>query len=118
MGLPNLQGRAPMHPGRGPGLTDRRLGQKGGTETVILTEAEMPSHFHTMNGTTEDDDSTQPGGHYFGQLSAVYNNGTPNVDMNAGALPSAGGGQAHNNRQPFLVLNFIIALQGLYPSRS
>lgn len=121
--LPDLQGRAPMHPGRGPGLTSRRLGQKGGVETVTLSEAQMPNHNHALQATTENGEQ--------GSLSsdvalARARGGTPYqsntttnvVDMDARALPNSGGSQAHNNLQPFLAMNFIIALVGLYPSRS
>lgn len=122
--LPNLQGRAPMHPGRGPGLTARRLGEKVGTETVTLVEAQIPSHTHTLRAVgaagTEDD----PTNHALARENAgtrdfIYQkNTTANlVDMASEALATTGGGQAHTNLQPFLTLNFIIALQGLYPSR-
>ena len=116
--LPNLEGRVPMHPGRGPGLTSRRLGQKGGVETVTLSEAQMPSHHHTMETSVEDGDRRDPANRYFGRGSAVY--GAPNniAPMASQSLPNAGGSQAHNNLQPFLTMNFIIALVGLYPSRS
>ena len=117
--LPNLQGRAPMHAGRGPGLTERRLGQKGGVETVTLSEAQMAAHSHQLSGSSEDDDSTLPQNNAPGVLSFVYAPGTSSlVPMSTSSLVSQGGSQAHNNLQPFLVLNFIIALVGLYPSRS
>ncbi len=122
--LPNLQGRTPMHAGRGPGLTSRRLGQRGGAEMVTVSEAQMPQHRHTMRAANIP----------FGQVQAPSNtrtfdrsakgnayqtNSTSNlVDMADQALPNAGGSQPHNNMQPFLTMNFIIALQGLYPSRS
>jgi len=121
--LPNLQGRAPMHPGRGPGLSDRRLGQQGGAEEVTLSEAQMPNHNHTMRASGQEGDRRTPaadralaegiGG------SPYQSNTTDNlVDMDARSLPTAGDGQAHNNMQPYLAMNFIIALVGLYPSRS
>jgi microcystin-dependent protein len=118
--LPDLQGRAPMHPGRGPGLTSRRLGQRGGSETVTLTEAQMPNHNHTLIASEEDGDSSVPSGNYLGNGTMMYVPGsdTPNVNMANAALPSSGGSQAHNNMMPFLTMNFIIALVGLYPSRS
>lgn len=118
--LPNLQGRAPMHPGRGPGLTDRRLGQSLGVETVTLTEAQLPNHLHSLMGSISNVNQATPGNNTFGQRVRAYNsNATSNLAaMAPQALPTVGGGQAHNNMQPFLVLNFIIALQGLYPSRS
>ena len=118
--LPNLKGRAPMHPGRGPGLTAKRLGQRGGVEMVTLTEAQLPSHSHTAVASGAAADSNAPAGHYMGapagrgsSLYAAANNlGT------FSSLDNAGGGQPHNNVQPFLAINFIIALVGLYPSRS
>ena len=121
--LPNLKGRVPMHPGRGPGLTSRRLGQRGGVEMVSLTEAQMPNHTHALLGSEEDGEDNDPNNETsFGTLplvEAIYQTGTTNqVSMADQALPSAGGSQPHNNLQPFLVMNFIIALVGLYPSRS
>ncbi|WP_017328064.1 phage tail protein [Synechococcus sp. PCC 7336] len=124
--LPNLQGRAPMHPGRGPGLTARRLGQRAGVETVTLSEAQMPSHSHTMMAVTPSQftaaNSRDPVTRAFagvGSGQAYQSNSNSNfVAMDPDILPNAGGSQAHNNLQPFLAINFIIALQGLYPSRS
>lgn len=116
--LPNLQGRVPMHPGRGPGLTSRRLGQRGGTEMVTLSEAQMPNHTHTLYGSEEDVGATDPQGHYFGAGVQMYGGTSNQVSMADQALPSTGGSQPHNNLQPFIAMNFIIALQGLYPSRS
>ncbi|HSO22895.1 MAG TPA: tail fiber protein [Chondromyces sp.] len=118
--LPNLQGRAPMHPGRGPGLTDRRLGERGGVETVTLSEAEMPNHNHPLQGVAEPADRPAPGGAVLARAvgAAPYGADTSQVPMADEALPPTGGSQAHNNLQPFLTVNFIIALVGLYPSRS
>jgi microcystin-dependent protein len=116
--LPNLQGRAPMHPGRGPGLTDKRLGERGGVEMVTLSEAQMPNHNHTARASEEDGRFLTPQDMYLGAGSTIYATGTSNASLADQALPNAGGSQAHNNVQPFLTINFIIALQGLYPSRS
>lgn len=119
--LPNLQGRAPMHPGRGPGLTSRRLGQRGGVEMVTLSEAQMPNHNHqVMTAVAPPATANSPANNlgFSRSVPAAYTNGSSNtVSLNGGALQSTGGGQAHNNLQPFLTLNFIIALVGLYPSR-
>ncbi len=119
--LPNLQGMAPMHPGRGPGLASRRLGQRGGTETVTLSEAQIPSHNHTAEGSTGNANSNDPTNHYLAQSTArganIYQSGTSNL-VNLEKLQNTGGSQPHNNLQPYLAMNFIIALVGLYPSRS
>lgn len=123
MALPDLQGRAPMQPGRGPGLTARRLGERVGVETVTLSEAQIPSHNHTARavtspaargGPTNTRSLAESGGG-----DAYQSNTTANlVDLASQTLSTTGGGQAHTNVQPYLVLNFIIAIQGLYPSRS
>jgi microcystin-dependent protein len=119
--LPNLQGRVPMHPGRGPGLTSRRLGQRGGSETVTLSEAQMPSHTHTAHASEDNAVFNDPNGRVMARgatrLSAFYNNSGTTVAMNSNTLTNTGGSEAHNNLQPFIAINFIIALQGLYPSR-
>ena len=121
--LPNLQGRSPMHPGRGPGLTARRLGEKVGTETVTLSEAQIPSHTHTARASTTSSTLKTPSNTTSLSRSAAtksyQSNVTGNlVDMASATLSTTGGGQSHTNLQPYLTLNYIIALQGLYPSRS
>lgn len=115
--LPNLKGRAPMHPGRGPGLTARRLGQRGGTETVTLTEAQMPNHTHTLRAEEDEPGDDNDPNNQVVARAGVW--AAPNnlVAMRPDALTNAGGSLAHNNVQPFLTMNFIIALVGLYPSR-
>lgn len=117
--LPNLKGRAPMHPGRGPGLTSRRLGQRGGVEMVTLTEAQMPNHTHALKAANAPAEQSAPQNNSLARSinGTVYRNGGTLVQMSDRALPNAGGSQAHNNVQPFLTMNFIIALVGLYPSR-
>jgi microcystin-dependent protein len=117
-GLPNLQGRAPMHPGRGPGLTPRRIGERGGVEQVTLTQAQLGSHTHPLRALDDDPNSDSPAS------SVSASTGDPAFAGPAGlvamapeSLAAAGTGQAHANMQPFLVMNFIIALIGLYPSR-
>lgn len=121
-GLPDLRGHGTMHPGRGPGLTPRRLGEKLGSETVTLTEAQLPNHSHSFNATPAPAGEVGPTATNYaartGGQNAIYSTSAPDVDLSAQAVGTAGGGQAHANLQPALVLNFIIALQGLYPSRS
>ncbi len=118
--LPNMQGRTPMHPGRGPGLTSRRLGQRGGTEMVSLSEAQMPNHTHQMHAVGRPAEDNDPANLYTGVTPGnnLYRvSPTSTVDLASQMLPDAGGSQPHNNLQPFLTMNFIIALTGLYPSR-
>jgi len=119
-GLPNMQGRAPMHPGRGPGLTDRRLGQKTGVETVNLNDTQIASHSHTARGSENAATVSTPANNFVARGGGRGVNSYLNADDSVGAskqLLPTGGGQAHNNMQPYLAMNFIIALQGLYPSR-
>ncbi len=122
--LPDLQGRAPMHPGRGPGLTQRVLGQRGGVETETLSEAQMPNHNHTPSGSSDEaefDGESNPGGNLAGIVEGgkeAFGAATNLQPLSADAVAAVGGGQAHNNMQPFNTLNYIIALVGLFPSRS
>ena len=111
-----------MHPGRGPGLTDRRLGQKGGAKEVVLTQAQMPSHNHNLGVTGKAGDSGVPTGKRPADSplgdKQFQDNDSNLVSMNNDMLKHTGGGQPHNNLPPYLAMNFIIALTGLYPSRS
>ncbi len=120
--LPNLQGRAPMHPGRGPGLTPRRLGETIGDETSTLAEQHLPRHSHSYNATPAPANVVGPSATGYaarsGNPNKVYSSNAPNADLSEQAVGVTGGGRAHENLQPALVLSFIIALQGLYPSRS
>lgn len=117
--LPDLRGRTPIHVGRSNGGQSHTLGQKSGEETHTLAANEMPQHRHAVNvsnaGTT-----AVPTGAILANAGADYfrdGQNTP-VGMNAGASLNVGGGQAHENMQPYLALNFCIALQGLFPSRN
>ncbi len=118
--LPNLKGRAAMHPGRGPGLTSRRLGQRGGVENVTLSEAQIPNHTHTLQSYPAPGNASDPGSHSFARTlgATPYHTAASLVNMATSALSKTGGSQPHENMQPFLTMNFIIALVGLYPSRS
>jgi microcystin-dependent protein len=110
-----------MHPGTGPGLTARRLGQRGGVEAVTLSEAQMPGHNHAMMASPNPGEAPGPGsGNALARPvgGAAYGPADNLVSLAKETMPNAGGGQAHDNMQPFLAVNFIIALQGLYPQRS
>jgi len=133
-GLPDLRGRVPLGPRNGPGLSSYREGQRGGVESVSLTNAELPSHRHgvamgltlTRPASTTPSDSTLPIASAVPGATSMpaYSNAGANTQMLAGpiaggvTLQASGGGQPHENRQPLLGLNYIIALQGLFPSRS
>lgn len=119
--LPDLQGSAPMHPGQGPGLSLHDLGEVGGSDTVTLIQGEMPSHAHQLRGNSAVGDNPMPGANSLARAGStqLYQTTTNAglVAMASQALPPAGGGQPHNNLQPYLTLNFNIALQGVFPPR-
>ncbi len=119
--LPNLQGNAPMHPGQGPGLSLHDLGETGGSETVTLLESEIPSHSHALRADVLDIGDTNvvsPNASFALSSGGTLYQGTSNVTLSTQSLTSAGGNQPHNNMQPYLTLNFCIALQGVYPPRT
>lgn len=134
--LPDLRGRVPMHAGTGPGLTARTLGERGGVESVTLTTAQLPAHNHTASATTS---ATLHASNSAGTLNSptgnvladdgndrIYSNTAPNVTMSPAAITASttvtindtGGNQPHINMQPYTVINFIICLQGIFPSRN
>jgi microcystin-dependent protein len=120
-GLPDLRGRIPLHAGSGPGLTPRSLGSRSGTESNTLNANQLPAHNHIFNGTTNPAGDTSPAGNLPGTAagSNLYNNASANlVAMDADMVATNGGGGSHNNVMPFLCVNFIIALFGIYPSRN
>jgi len=121
--LPDLNGRTPLHPGQGQGLSLRDLGESGGSESVTLQEAEVPVHSHNLQATTVSADQMVPGPSSGFAKSAVsnqvYSRTTSGMQpMRPDVLATAGSSQPHNNRQPYLGLAFCIALQGVFPQRS
>ena len=122
-GLPELRGRVATHAGTGPGLPNMRLGQKGGSDTVTLNVTQMPSHNHTGVVRAHDDDGNSPaaaGNVLANAPNNVYSTAAADENMagNSVNIANNGGGQAHNNMQPYQAVNYIIALVGIYPSRS
>jgi microcystin-dependent protein len=120
--LPNLQGNAPMHPGQGPGLSLHDLGETAGSETVSLLESEIPSHSHALRANSDiaDVQSPSPARSLARSQNASAYQSTTNqnlVSLSPQALAPAGGNLPHNNLQPYLTLNFCIALQGVFPPR-
>lgn len=120
--LPDMQGNAPMQPGQGPGLSLHDLGEQGGEEFVTLLQSEMPLHPHSLNAAGGDvGDERAPTDRAFARTTGVggnlYGAAASLVQMAPQALPLAGGSLPHNNMMPYLVLNFCIALQGIFPAR-
>lgn len=120
--LPDLQGRAPMQFGQGPGLSLHDLGETGGSDTVSLLESEIPSHSHTMRAHALDlGELNAPASNRVLAKSANANAYTPTANLTAMSpltLTPAGGDQPHNNMMPYLTFYFCIALQGVYPPRT
>jgi microcystin-dependent protein len=118
--LPDLQGRAAMHPGQGPGLSEHDLGETGGSATVTLLESEIPAHSHNALGSNGPANLQAPAAdRVLGRSNnTVYLDNPANlVPMDPAALAPAGGDQPHNNMQPYLTFYFNIALQGVFPPR-
>jgi microcystin-dependent protein len=118
--LPNMQGNAPMHPGQGPGLSLHDLGETGGSETVTLLESEIPAHSHVLKGAEDDATFKTPLNLFLAGGNQMYVGPSPtaNGTLAPESLPPVGGDQPHNNLQPYLTLNFNIALQGVFPPRT
>jgi microcystin-dependent protein len=120
--LPDLQGSAPMHQGNGPGLTQRFLGEIGGSETVTLLESEIPAHSHNLQGTAGFGNQNSPSDRLMGRPfggGSMYKApaGAAVVQLAFQAVTPAGGGLPHNNMMPYLTFYFNIALQGVFPPR-
>lgn len=112
-GLPNLQGRAPMHEGNG-----HTLGERAGEEGHTLSISELPTHSHTAQATTNAADSVIPSAGVMASAGNMYGAATNLNSLAPSTVTNTGGSQAHLNMQPFLVLNFSIALQGIFPSQT
>lgn len=119
--LPDLRGRVPVGFGQGPSLSNRVIGEKFGTETVTLTTAQMPAHSHTVNAVTTEGNQNLPTNSLPANTKALdkeYSDANANTTMKATMVNPTGGNQPFGVTQPSLGVNFIIALQGIYPSRN
>lgn len=118
--LPDLQGRAPMQPGQGPGLSPHDLGEAGGSETVTLQASEIPGHSHSLQLSDNPGERNNPAGNYYSTPDSgrIYAPAGSLTDMAPQLLGPAGGGLPHNNMQPYLTFYFCIALQGVFPPRT
>ncbi|MGD1074241.1 MAG: tail fiber protein, partial [Bryobacteraceae bacterium] len=126
--LPNLQGRVPVHQGNGAGLSPYVIGQNGGAENVTLLTNQMPSHNHLVNVNNQPGVNADPTNSYLAETAApntrppvltqTYTNAAPTGTLAPTAVSTAGGNLPHANIQPYLTVNFIIALVGIFPSRS
>ncbi len=118
-GLPDMRGRIPIHAGSGPGLSPRRLGAKFGSENETLTVNQLPSHTHPFQASGDLADQSDPTNNLPGNSPSIdlYREGSPVINLNTAAVTNVGGSRSHTNLMPFLCINFIIALFGIYPSR-
>jgi microcystin-dependent protein len=125
--LPNLQGRIPINQGQGPGLSNYAIGQVAGSETVALTADQLPAHTHLLQASSAAATLARPTAAYLARSSIpsfpsagvpIYNPAPAAAAMNAGAIAVSGASQPHDNMMPFVCVNFIIALQGIFPSQS
>ena len=117
--LPDLRGRVPVHAGQGAGLSNHTIGEQSGVEIVTLTTTQIPAHSHVPQAVSGNGDQTTPqNGVWAGTADSRYSSNAPSVVMNVGAVSAAGGSQPHDNMMPFLVINFIISLFGVFPSQT
>ncbi|WP_395376850.1 phage tail protein [Marinicella sp. W31] len=118
-GLPDMRGRLPMHAGSGPGLSPRRLGAKLGAENVTLTTNQLPSHSHDFKASADPGNASAAVGGYLAASPNVrmYRPAPQSGSLNSQTVNNVGGSRSHTNLMPFLCINFIIALFGIYPSR-
>lgn len=120
-GLPDLRGRVAIHQGSGPGLPQVRLGERAGAPNVTLTENQLPAHGHPLNGADVTGNQTSMAGNAIAQPSdgsSAFSDTTAAATLSSASVGNTGGGQPVSIMQPFLGMNYIIALQGVFPSRN
>lgn len=111
--LPNLRGRIPIHMGNG-----HTLGEAAGSTSVTVNIQQLPTHMHGLMATNTNGALANPSNAFLGAVNSMYGQATSLTTLNAGSVTSVGGSQPHNNMMPYLTLNFIIALQGIFPSQN
>ncbi len=118
--LPNLASRVPIHMGTGPDGTTYQIGENAGTEQETLSVAQIPSHTHPLSAANAVANDPNPANNMLGESSALslYQSANPTVPMAAQSIGAAGGSQPHENTQPFLCINFIISLFGIFPTQT
>lgn len=118
--LPNLQSRVPIHMGTGPDGTTYQIGEMAGVESVTLTTQQIPNHTHPLSASGDTGDQASPAGFLTSNSNGAipYIEDVPGSLLNASAIGAAGGSQPHENCQPFLCINFILSLFGLFPSQN
>jgi microcystin-dependent protein len=117
--LPDLRGRRIIGQGQGPGLENYNIGDSGGEENVTLTVQQIPQHSHGANASFAPGTAMTPANNFWSSqnATALYSTSLSAVNMAPGLIGMAGGGQPHDNMQPYLVMNYIISLQGVFPPR-
>lgn len=118
--LPDLRGRVPIHAGAGPGLSDYRQGAKGGSESNTLTVPQLPPHSHSLNASSAAASTPSPGGNLMAATGrdSTYAPGRASAALDRSAIGSTGGGQPVNNMQPYQVIRYCVAVQGIFPARN
>jgi len=118
--LPNLASRVPIHMGTGPDGTTYQIGELAGTEQETLTVQQIPSHTHSLTASTSPSQDASPDGKVFGQSASIdwYIEDVTSANMASTAIGPAGGSQPHENTQPFLCINYIISLFGVFPTQT
>jgi microcystin-dependent protein len=118
--LPDLRGRVPIHMGQGPGLQPYTLGERGGQEVVTLTVSQLPAHTHPLLGQSALGTSASPAGAVWAAQSRlnVYSAASPDTQMGAASISTSGGSAPYDNHSPYLTVNYVIALVGVFPSRN
>lgn len=116
--LPDLRGRVPLHLGQGPGLSNYVQGEVGGVEVVTLLQTQLPQHQHTLAASGRQGTTSDPAGNLVAASASPRYAAPADAQLRPDALSIVGGSQPHENRAPTLVLAWVIALQGIFPSRN